>query len=98
MLALTQETLDLGYRIRVPATPRTRAVTRPIETGEGERSYTLSIKQQDDEVILTAARGKDRWELTRFPSGGKGTACLPVDDQLAPFSGRTVDGDRCRRF
>lgn len=68
LLALTQETLDLGYRVKVPSTPRNFFTGLAIRT-PGEKSLKFTVKQEAREVILGVEQDGDRWELTRFPLG-----------------------------
>lgn len=66
LLALTQETLDLGYRIKVPTTPRNYFTGLGIQT-PGKESLKFTLKQEARDVILRVEKGGDRWELARFP-------------------------------
>lgn len=66
LLALTQETLDLGYRIKVPTTPEDHVTHQEIRT-PGKQSLKFTLKQVDRAAVLKVEKGGDRWELARFP-------------------------------
>lgn len=66
LLALTQETLDLGYRIKVPTTPEDHVTHRGIRTS-GKQALKFTLKQVGHTAVLKVEKGKDRWELARFP-------------------------------
>ncbi|MGF7088616.1 hypothetical protein JOD24_002465 [Kroppenstedtia sanguinis] len=66
LLALTQETLDLGYRIQVPTTPEDRVTHRGIWTS-GKQVLKFTLKQVDRTAVLKVEKGRERWELARFP-------------------------------
>ncbi|PTX49154.1 hypothetical protein C8P63_14211 [Melghirimyces profundicolus] len=65
LLSLTQETLDLGYRIKVPLVYREYFLQQKIRT-QGDQNLELSLRREGRAAVLNASDGKNRWRLTRF--------------------------------
>ncbi|MDR6227460.1 hypothetical protein [Desmospora profundinema] len=66
MLQTTQETLDWGYRIKVPVRPHETPIHHQIRTG-GEESWIFHLKQEDGGISLTAEGKEERWQVHHYP-------------------------------
>ncbi|MFC4076988.1 hypothetical protein [Salinithrix halophila] len=66
MLRLSQETLDLGYRIKVPLHPQKSSLKRSV-AGDKDGKWQLVLDHQEKGVSLTVKGKRDRWHVWQTP-------------------------------
>lgn len=66
MLQATQETLDWGYRIKVPVVPQETPIHHPIRTS-GDKTWSLYVKQEDTGISFKVEGEGERWQIHHHP-------------------------------
>lgn len=66
MLQATQETLDWGYRIKVPVRPHEYPIHQSVRPG-GEGGWSFRLKQDAGKLFLLAEGSGEQWQVYQYP-------------------------------
>ncbi|PTM59936.1 hypothetical protein [Desmospora activa] len=66
MLQATQETLDWGYRIKVPVRPHEVPIHQSIHP-DHEEGWSFRLRQDSDRILLTAEGLGEKWQVYQYP-------------------------------